>query len=213
MRSIITVVTPATNERLTTVARIQADLGITGNDAEIGTAIDEASSRIEAELGYHLALETVVETFRPAHGNYYNGSSSILLERTPVVEITAISADTGALVDGEWVVDPVNGLVLWVDGVGMVTPWRFTTLTVTYSGGWVMPGDEGRTLPPALEAAAVAYCRSLLSSRDRDPMLRSVEIPGVITRDYYSQNRAGGESVLLPPDVATMLNPFKRIRV
>jgi len=215
MRSIITVVTPATNERLTTVARIQSDLGITGNDAEIGTAIDEASSRIEAELGYHLALESVIETFRPSHGNYYNGSSSILLERTPVVEITAISSDTnGALVDGEWVVDPVNGLVLWIDGAGMATPWRFyTAMTVTYSGGWVMPGDPGRTLPPALEAAAVAYCRSLLSSRDRDPMLRSVEIPGVITRDYYSGNRAGGESSLLPPDVATMLNPFKRVRV
>ena len=214
MGSIISVTTPATNRRLTTVERVQGDLGITGNDAEIGTAIDEASSRIEAELGYHLALETVVETFRPSHGNYYNGSSSILLERTPVVEITAISADTGALVDGEWVVDPVNGLVLWVDGAGMATPWRFyTALSVSYSGGWVMPGDEGRTLPPALEAAAVAYCRSLLSSRDRDPMLRSVEIPGVITRDYYSQNRAGGESSLLPPDVSTMLNPFKRIRI
>jgi hypothetical protein len=156
----------------------------------------------------------VVETFRPVNGNGCNGSSSILLERTPVVEITAISSDAGALVDGEWVVDPVNGLVLWIDGSGMATPWRFyTALSVSYSGGWVMPGDPGRTLPPALEAAAVAYCRSLLASRDRDPMLRSDEIPGVITRDYYSGNRAGGESVLLPPDVASMLNPFKRIRV
>ena len=211
MGSIITVTTPATNRRLTTVERVQADLGVTGNDAEIGTAIDEASSRIEAELGYRLALETVVETFRNTSG--MNGSSSILLERRPVTEITAISSDTGALIDGEWVVDPVNGLVLWVDGAGMATPWRFISLSVFYSGGWVMPGDEGRTLPPALEAAAVAYCRSLLSSRDRDPMLRSVEIPGVITRDYYSSNRAGGESTLLPPDVAAMLGPFKRIQI
>jgi hypothetical protein len=211
MGSIVTVTTPATNKRLTTVARVQAELGITGNDAEVGTAIDEASSRIEAELGYRLALETVVETFR--NGNGMNGSSSILLERRPVVEITAISSDTGALIDGEWVVDPVNGLVLWVDGAGMVTPWRFTALSVFYSGGWVMPGDSGRTLPPALEAAAVAYCRSLLSSRDRDPMLRSVEIPGVITQDYYSGNRAGGESGLLPADVASMLGPFKRFQI
>ena len=211
MGSIVTVTTPATNKRLTTVARVQAELGITGNDAEIGAAIDEASSRIEAELGYRLALETVVETFR--NGSGMNGSSSILLERRPVVEITAISSDTGALIDGEWVVDPVNGLVLWVDGAGMAAPWRFITLSVFYSGGWLMPDDEGRTLPPAIEAAAVAYCRSMLSSRDRDPMLRSVEIPGVITRDYYSGSRAGGENSMLPSDVASMLGPFKRIQI
>ena len=76
-----------------------------------------------------------------------------------------------------------------------------------------MPGEEGRTLPPAIEAAAVSYVGSMWSSRDRDPMLRSVEIPGVITRDYYSPNRAGGESALLPPDVASMLEPFKRMRI
>jgi hypothetical protein len=93
------------------------------------------------------------------------------------------------------------------------TPWKFGTgLIVSYSGGWVMPGEEGRTLPPAIEAAAVAYCRSLLASRDQDPMLRSVEIPGVIRRDYHSPNAAGGESELLPPDVASMLGPFKRLR-
>ena len=43
-------------------------------------------------------------------------------------------------------------------------------------------------------------------------MLRSVEIPGVIRREYYSPTRAGGESTLLPPDVASMLGPFKRLR-
>ena len=95
--------------------------------------------------------------------------------------------DISTLAEGDWEVDPGNGLLYWLNGTGMATPWKFCTgLVVAYSGGWVMPGEEGRTLPPAIEAAAVAYCRSLLASRDRDPMLRSVEIPGVISRDYYS---------------------------
>jgi len=215
MRSIVKVTTPATNEMLTTVARVQGDLGITGNDAAITTAIEEASSRIEAELGYHLALETVTQTFRAGFNGYSEAVTALALERTPVVEIDGITMDASALVDGEWIIDEVSGLLYWVDGSsGLSTPWRFAaSVAVSYSGGWVMPGDEGRTLPPALEAAAVAYCRSMLASRERDPMLRSVEIPGVITRDYYSTNRAGGESVLLPPDVASMLAPFKRHRV
>jgi hypothetical protein len=214
MRSIVKVTTPATNELLTTVARVQADLGITGNDAAITTAIEEASSRIEAELGYHLALETVTETFRGGVNGYSEAVTALVLERAPVVDIDEITIDARVLVDGEWMLDEVSGLLYWIDGTGLSTPWRFaTSVAVSYSGGWVMPGDEDRTLPPALEAAAVAYCRSMLASRDRDPMLRSVEIPGVITRDYYSHNRAGGESALLPPDVVSMLNPFKRIRV
>jgi hypothetical protein len=214
MRSIVKVTEAATNERLTTVERVQADLGITGNDAAITTAIDEASSRIEAELGYHLALETVTETFRAGINGYAEAAIALPLERTPVVTIDSITIDARELVDGDWVVDEVSGLLYWLSGTGLSSPWRFcNALSVAYSGGWVMPGETGRTLPPALEAAAVAYCRSMLASRDRDPLLRSVEIPGVITRDYYSHNRAGGESTLLPPDVASMLNPFKRCRV
>jgi hypothetical protein len=210
MRSIVTVTTPATVERLTTVARIQAELGITGSDAEIETAIDEASSRIEAELGYHLALESVIESFRPEH-RYETGP--IVLERTPVVEIESITSDATALVAGAWEVHPLTGVLQWISGSGTSTPWTFCNeLSVAYSGGWVMPGEEGRTLPPAIEAAAVAYVGTMWSSRQRDPMIRSMEIPGVVSYDYHSPSRAGGEGSLLPPGVATMLAPFKRLR-
>jgi hypothetical protein len=212
MRSIISVTTPATVELLTTVERVQSDLGITGSETEIETAISEASSRIEAELGYHLALEVVVETFRPVNG--YSYGSAVLLERTPVVEINSITVDGTVLAEADWDLQPENGRVIWLSA-GMSTWWRFSSaLAVAYSGGWVMPGEEDRTLPPAIEAAAVAYVRSVWSSRQAgDSMLRAVEIPGVIRREYYSSNRAGGESTLLPPDVASMLAPFKRMRV
>jgi len=209
MRSIVTVTTPATVERLTTVARIQADLGITGSDTEIETAIDEASSRIEAELGYHLALETVTETFR---SNGYDCASGLLLERTPVVSIDAVSSDTVALAEGDWMVDPVNGLLLWLDGSGLTRTWTFrTALSVDYSGGWIMPGEEGRTLPPAIESACVAYVRSIWFSRRRDPLVKSIEVPDVISYDYW----VGGTADVgaLPPEVSAMLAPFKRLRV
>ena len=67
-------------------------------------AIDEASSRIQAELGYHLALETVLETFRPVNGSVAAGE--ILLERTPVVTIDSITVDSSALADGDWDFQP-----------------------------------------------------------------------------------------------------------
>lgn len=210
MRSIVTVTTPATVERLTTVARVQADLGITGSEAEIETAINEASSRIEAELGYHLALETVTETFRPTSGHEY--ASAILLDRTPVVMIDGITTDTVTLIEGAWTVDPVNGLLLWLDGSGLGQSWHFhNALSVSYSGGWVMPGEEGRTLPPAIESACVAYVRSIWA-RWRDPPVKSVEVPGVISYDYWvggTAADAGG----MPGEVSAMLAPFKRLRV
>lgn len=210
MRSIVTVTTPATVERLTTVARVQADLGITGSDTEIETAIDEASSRIEAELGYHLALETVTETFRPVNG--YEYASALLLDRTPVVSIDAVTTDTVTLVEGDWMVDPVNGLLLWLDGSGMGQAWHYyNALSVGYSGGWVMPGETGRTLPPAIESACVAYVRSIWFSRRRDPLVKSIEVPGVISRDYWVGGIA--EVGAMPPEVSVMLAPFKRLRV
>ena len=213
MRSIVIVTTPATNELLTTVERVQTDLGITGSETEIETAISEASSRIEAELGYHLALETVTETFRPERGGYVY-EYAVALDRTPVVSIDSVAMDISTLAEGDWEVDAGKGLLYWLNGTGVGVPWKFGTgLVVSYSGGWVMPGEEDRTLPPAIENAAVAYVRSVWASRQAgDSMLRAVEIPGVIRREYYSGNRAGGESTLLPPEVASMLGPFKRLR-
>jgi hypothetical protein len=207
MRSIVNVTTPATNERLTTVARVQADLGITGNDAEITTAIEEASSRIEAELGYHLALESVTETFRPVVG--YEMAGEALLDRTPIVSIDSVTMDGTPVV--EWDHDPVNGRLLQLSS-GTKIWWKFcNALTVNYSGGWVMPGEVDRTLPPALESACVAYVRSIWFSRRRDPLVKSVDVPGVISRDYW----VGGIADVgaLPPEVAVMLGPFKRLRV
>jgi hypothetical protein len=213
MRSIITVTTPATTERLTTVARVQQDLGITGSDTEIETAIDEASSRIEAELGYRLPLETVTETFRPLNG--YDYASAILLERTPVVSIDSITQDAAALVSDEWEVDPVNGLLLWLDGSGMATPWKFYSgLAVSYSGGWVLPGDPGRTLPYAIEGAAVAYVRTMWFARGNNPLVKSVDIPGVVSYEYGTGGITFAAQVgALPSDVLAMLQPFKRMRV
>jgi len=90
--------------------------------------------------------------------------------------------------------------------------WHYyNALSVGYSGGWVMPGETGRTLPPAIESACVAYVRSIWFSRRRDPLVKSIEVPGVISYDYW----VGGTTDVgaMPPEVSAMLAPFKRLRV
>lgn len=212
MRSIVRVITPSPDELLTTVSRMKADLGISGVDQDdaIENLIEEASSRIVAYVGYPLGFATVEETFRPDRG--YECVRQLLLERQPVYAIERVTIDDAEVASPEYEVSHKGAILYRLDASGHSAPWEFgKAIVVLYSGGYILPDDTDRTLEPAIENACAALVRTLWYGRRRDPLVKSVEIPGLISESYWVG--ATGDSTALPPDVELMLAPFKRMRL
>jgi hypothetical protein len=229
MQSILNVVTPATVTSLTTLARVKSELNISDrtSDALLSSKIAEASSDIQATLGYTLPAEDVAETFWHQHrhqlgyaygsgygyGNLGGETTEILfLRRTPVVSIASVTLD-GDLVDPtEYRLDDKAGLLWRLDASGFPCTWIFCqSIVIAYRGGFVLPGQAGRTLEPAIEAATVSLVSSFWHSRGRDPTVKSVDIPGVRRTEYWVGSI--GEAGELPPDVLMKLAPFRRVRM
>lgn len=212
MRSIVTVNTAATETDLTTLERVKLELGITSDTSNdlLSAKINEASSAIQAYLGFVLGRETVTETFRP--DTYHVWREQLLLTRTPVVSITSAEEDDVTVETDEYEVDSGTGSLYRLDSSGYRSCWQFCkSAEVVYVAGYKMPGEVGRNLPEAIEAACIALVRSFWFNRTRDPLVKSEEIPGVMSQSYWIGGV--GQSGELPPDVITMLHPFRRPRV
>jgi hypothetical protein len=214
MHSILTVTAPAGDSALTTLARVKLELGISGTDADrdslLEAKIDEASSDIEAALGFRVPKETVQETFW--HEWLGDQAEYLLLNRTPVAQITSITVDDVALIATDYRLDAETGQIYKLDKSGFPCVWYFCkSIVVVYSGGYIVPSETGRNLPPAIEGATIDLLSSFWLSRGRDPLIKSEEVPGVVRWDYWVG--AVGEDGELPPSVVSKLARFRRVLV
>lgn len=212
MRSFVTVLTPATSRALATLDRIKLELGIcdTSSDLFLREKIDDVSAVIEAYLGYRLGRETVRETFRADAGDR-GRAVELILSRCPVGNVTAIMID-GTAVDSEsWQVDGETGEIFRVSDAGSLLPWYIGfNATVTYTTGFLLPGQPNADLNPAIEGAALSLMKAVWFARGRDPMMKSEEVDGIGARSYWV---GGIGQQQLPPEVTAMLDPFRRVSV
>ena len=105
--------------------------------------------------------------------------------------------------------DPDAGLLDRLSTDGIPCAWRFCkSVVVAYTGGFILPGQDGRNLAFAIEGAVVALVSDYWASRGRDPTLRSESIRGVIDRQFWVG--AVGDPGLLPPRVLASIAPFRR---
>lgn len=207
MRSIATITTAASVTRLTTVDRVKDELSITtsANDAMLGQKIDEATSDIEAHLARTLCRETLTDTFWGDNCVEY-----LILARAPASSITSVTVDDVVVDASEYRLDAEAGVLYRLDASGYPSFWSWCkSVVVVFAGGYLLPGETGRNLPAALEAGAIALVNSFWQSRGRDPMVRSEEIPGVLSQTFWVG--AVGESSELPPDVVAKISPFRRV--
>lgn len=212
MRSILTVTVPATETALTTLARVKLELGITNtnSDAILEAKIDEASSDASAFLGFVVERETVAETFWPEA--FDAAPAQIILNRTPVVSITSVVMDGVTLSASLYRLDKDKGLLYALDASGYACSWFFCkSLVITYVGGYLLPDASGRNLPHGIEGAVIDLVSSFWQSRGRDPLVKSEDIPGVMSREYWVG--AVGDEGELPPGVVAKLAPFRRVPV
>lgn len=66
---------------------------------------------------------------------------------------------------------------------GVSVPFFVDPVTVIYTAGWLLPGEDGRNLPSAIEQACVLYCRKKIDQmqegEDFSGTLRETSIEGV----------------------------------
>lgn len=221
MQSLLNVITPESTPRLTTLARVKAELGIQDpvSDVILLSKIDEASSDIRAALGYAIVSESVEETFwhehRELHGYGFGWrrdghfAESLFLRRTPVSTITSVTLDGDIVDPSEYRLDGENGILYRLDSSGYPCEWVFCkALVIAYTGGYILPGKSGANLPPALEGGTVDLVSSFWFNRGRDPLVKAEDIPGVRRVDYWIGSV--GDPELLPPSVLMRISSFRR---
>jgi len=208
LRSILNVPSPATVRNLTTLERVKAELSITGTDTAIDTLlrakIREASSDINARA-WADPYEAVTQTFWDVGCEEY-----LILRRRPNVAVASITVD--GVAETNYRVDDETGILYCIDASDYPTSWvSCKSIVAIYSAGYIMPGQIGANLEPALEAACVELVASYWASRGRDPLIRSEDVPGLGSVTYWVG--AVGESGELPPSVESRLVPFRRTSI
>jgi uncharacterized phiE125 gp8 family phage protein len=210
MRSVATVTLAPSVTRLTTLERVKIELNITSgaDDAILGAKIDEATSDIEAQIARTLSRATLSEIFWGGAGH----AEYLILARSPVASIASVTVDDVAVDLGEVRIDAETGQLYRLDASGYACAWAWSKeVTVVFAAGYLLPGEAGRDLPPALEGAAIELLASYWQSRGRDPMVKAEEVPGVMRKEYWVGS-VGAEGEL-PPSVMTKISPFRRVLV
>lgn len=183
----ITIDTPAATKNLTTTSVVSDILGIdlASNQLFLDALIKRASSLIVSITNREFAQETVTELL-PGNGSY-----RMVLSRTPVVSLGNISFDgtplTQAELDDIDIEDQEAGFI-WNKNkwrstnifISSITPinTRFFSRkwSIQYVGGYILPGQPGRTLPHDIEQACIEIVKTWYLNKARDGSIRRESI-------------------------------------
>jgi hypothetical protein len=197
----LTVVTPASSTRLTTVAAVRAETGVTAeqlDDSGVEALIDVASGLVAEYCNRVFARETVRETFLGPV------ASPIILMRVPVVAVDGVRVAGADLAATDFRLDGGAGMVFRLSGHSVIG-WRPGAIEITYTAGFVLPGESGRNLPMMVERATVLIASAIYSARQRDVLVKSESVDGVSRTDYWMP---GQGSALPHPEAEGLLKPF-----
>lgn len=223
-----TVTTAATSTDLTTLAAVKLDLGIIGTDEDvyISSQIPRITSAIVSYLNIAQASdgtntvgrETLTETFRQKDAYRFGDGirdvnvEKLILSRYPVTSIVSVVENGITLDPSLYEIDGSTGIILRFDSIGYQRNWCFRKCVVTYIAGWLLPGDSGSTLPHDIENAAICLLKSTRAARTRDPLVKSEDIPGVLSTTYWV-GTTRTEVGALPPEIASMLDGYRNVPI
>jgi hypothetical protein len=211
VRSVLTVTVANSDTMLTTLNRVKLELDITGADTQrdmlLNLKILEASDDIEAALGFTVRRETVQETFWHEASDY--APEYLVLDRTPVSMITSVTVDDIPADVSRYRLDAATGQLYALDPAGHPGRWLFwKSIVVAYAGGYILPAESHSNLPNGIQGACVELMSDYWAAKGRDPSVRSEEVPGVGTIQYWVGTV--GDPGQLPPRVVMKLAPFRR---
>ena len=191
---VTSVAASAAARRLTTAAKVTAALKLPdGTDtALIESIIDGISGECarNCRLARNAAFiptfgqEILKATYLVARCN--RGTQLILRWRAPISAIGTITEDGNTLVSTDYVHRGAGVL----ERLSADTPvcWSNRKIVVAYTAGWSLPDN----VPPEIEARVIEQAKMAYSSTDRDPALRSENMPDVWAGTYAV---AGGDSI------------------
>lgn len=199
----LTIINPAESHRLTTLAAVKAELQVTGgaDDAYLSGLIDQVSDMVQTWCSRTFALERVRETI-----DRRTGSESIMLSRFPVATIITATLG-GQTIDPATIETEGGGFVYRLNGTGW-PPGRFI---IEYDAGFILPDQPAPTLPKDIERAALTLVKGEWFARNRDPLIRSEDVPGVISTTYWVGGFGAGAN--LPPDVEGLLSKHRQVLI
>ena len=194
------VVAPATAAALTTLATAKAELGIetAESDAYLSRRIAAASAAIAAQCGRTFGRETVEDTFSidpwgrdPAFlATPRRQVEPLLLSRPFVAALHGVTVGGEARPLEQTWLDAPAGLLFRRDAGGGLVHWVQLPVVVTYTSGWVLPGDPATDLPATVEDVCLDLIVESWHARGRDPAIRDEQTEGV-GRIRYADAPAG----------------------
>lgn len=211
------IITPPATTQLTTIANVRLATGWTTNDASdawVTQMIDRATSAIETALGRRFARRRVMERQR-----LNRGTRVFFLTMAPLVTLHAFSVD-GVVEDvAALQSDSVEAARLsYKPNTGTLSSWpfvdndplfktrvRMVEFNFEYTGGYLMPADVGRDLPPVVEAAAISMVQHIKAASTHDPLVASERIG-----DAGWTYRQEGSSVAVPTAILDTLGAFRK---
>lgn len=231
MSSTLSLVTAASETRLTTVAAVREHLCLGAEtDTQLDRLIVGASALIASHIGMRragagpasLGVETVAERFGPMATQ-----SPLVLSRFPpraIISIAEDGVDTPSQIDSgggvmianpafAYAFDQASGVVWKYDGSARAG-FAATDILATYEAGWVLPADAAnRTLPYDIEDACILLVRRKIDQfREGDnPRIKQESFPGIGSVTYAIEDVTWANG--MPSDVAAMLKRWRRFTV
>lgn len=158
----VTVTVAAEKTELTTVQAVKAALGVSSSrfDKVLHRLIGAATDAIEEYVGHVFAKQTYEETVKGS------GNTILMVTNVPIIGTPTVLTDSSPIIDFT-VEDPEAGMLYRRSGwaVGDWVGWAAEPVvihgtaernfTVTYEAGYVLPGEEDRTLPKSIEQACI----------------------------------------------------------
>lgn len=203
MTGIFTVVTPATDRSLLTVIELRAATRQTDSkrDAELADLGDRVSAAIVRECNVKAAGATPPTLREEAVRDVFRGvceADSLMLSRRPVASVTSIVVDGVTLDAAEFEVDAWSAMARRLSGDSLST-WSASKITIDYVAGF-------STVPADLKLAAANLAAFYWSQQDRDPLVKSSSLPGVLDESYWIGDSTKGAG--MPQEVLTRLVPY-----
>ncbi len=169
-------------------------LGIDDDDAQLPAQISAASALVQSYCGREFNIATVQEVVTSID------AASLILSRFPVVDVESVVEDDVTLTVEEWEADAAGGILyrLRNDRRGS---WCARRVVAIYDAGF-------HDVPQAVQAATIDLIRIRRSKASRDPLLRSIDIPEIVSESYWTGSVPGEVGAGLPADVRAMLAPY-----
>ncbi len=192
----ITEISTGPDGELVTLSQVKLDLGITGftEDAFLRVLLNGASAVVQAHCGRSFAMESVEETFRDIECN------AVTLARYPIISVDTVRENGVELAPADIDCDFASGLIYRLSN-NRRSAWCTPLLVIEYYSGY-------ESVPDVVKRATLNLTRLMYAQANRDPTLRSLELPDVATESFWSGAVPGEPGAALPADIAAMLSRF-----